>query len=129
MPWDGLFPEAFWKNFPHEALATQSQLSYLPRDVSDSMPPTQSVSRECPQPLLCPLSRVTTGTAVRIKQLSASPEVTVRLREMGFCEEQCIRLISRQNHIICQVCQARVGIHSKLADHIWVEPVVQQMVA
>ena len=83
---------------------------------------------DCPQPLLCPLSRVTIGTAVRIKQLSTSPEVSVRLREMGFCEEQCIRLISRQSHYICQVCQARVGLHSQLADHIWVEP-VQRMVA
>ena len=123
------WPDWFLLIFPMNPLATQSQLSYLQRDVSNSMPPTQSPSRECPQPLLCPLSRVTTGTAVRIKQLSASPEVTVRLREMGFCEEQCIKLISRQSHYICQVCHARIGIHSQLAEHIWVEPVIQKMVA
>ncbi|MFN7141805.1 MAG: ferrous iron transport protein A [Limisphaerales bacterium] len=93
------------------------------------MPPTQSVSRDCSQPLLCPLSSVSIGTAVRIKQLSAPPEVTVRLREMGFCEEQCIKLISRQAHYICQVCHSRIGINSQLAEHIWVEPVVKRMVA
>ena len=71
---------------------------------------------------LYPLSSARPGVAVRIKQLSGAPEVAIRLREMGFCEEQCIRLISRQNHYLCQVCHARIGISSKLADHIWVEP-------
>ncbi|MBA4147155.1 MAG: ferrous iron transport protein A [Verrucomicrobia bacterium] len=75
------------------------------------------------------MSRVTVGTAVRIRQLSTSPEVTVRLREMGFCEDQCIKLISRQSHYICQVCQSRIGLHSQLADHIWVEPIPKQLVA
>ena len=53
----------------------------------------------------------------------------MRLRELGFCEEQCIRLISRQNTLLCQVCQARVGISSQLADKIWVEPIQAQKVA
>jgi ferrous iron transport protein A len=73
-------------------------------------------------PYLCPLSRVVAGTAVRIKQLSAPPEVSKRLREMGFCEEQQIRLVSRQANVICQVCNARLGISSQLADIILVEP-------
>jgi Fe2+ transport system protein FeoA len=77
----------------------------------------------CPkEPFLCPLSRVVAGTAVRIKQLSASPEVSHRLREMGFCEEQQIKLLSRQSNLICQVCNARLGISSQLADTILVEP-------
>ncbi|MDQ6630222.1 MAG: ferrous iron transport protein A [Verrucomicrobiota bacterium] len=79
--------------------------------------------------LLCPLNRVRAGVSVRIKQLSASPEVTHRLREMGFCEEQCIRLISRHSNIICQVCHARIGINSKLAEQILVEPILAQKVA
>ena len=83
----------------------------------------------CPKSLLCPLSRVQAGVAVRIKQLSAPPEVSVRLREMGFCEEQCIRLVSRHGHVICQVCQARVGINPQVAEHIWVEPLLAQRVA
>lgn len=62
------------------------------------------------------------GTSVRIKHLSASPEVSNRLREMGFCEEQQIRLLSHHNNVICQVCNARLGISSLLADSILVEP-------
>ena len=83
----------------------------------------------CPQPFLCPLSRVNTGVAVRIKQLSTSPEVTHRLREMGFCEEQKIKLLSRQTNLICQVCNARLGISARLADKILVEPLSRQKVA
>ena len=77
---------------------------------------------ECRQPFMCPLSQVRAGTAVRIKQLSAPPEVTHRLREMGFCEEQKIKLLSQQANIICQVCNVRVGISAPLAERIIVEP-------
>ena len=103
-------------------LATKSQLPYLRRTVNY---PTryENSNQDCPKALLCPLSQVGPGVAVRIKQISHSPEVSVRLRELGFCEEQCIRLISRQNTLLCQVCQARVGISSQLADKIWVEPI------
>jgi Fe2+ transport system protein FeoA len=85
--------------------------------------PSCAAENGCSQdPHLCPLSRVVAGTAVRIKQLSAPPEVSKRLREMGFCEEQQIRLVSRQANVICQVCNARLGISSQLADIILVEP-------
>lgn len=77
---------------------------------------------ECRQPFVCPLNQVRAGTAVRIKQLSAPPEVTHRLREMGFCEEQKIKLVSQQTSVICQVCQVRVGISEELAKRIMVEP-------
>jgi Fe2+ transport system protein FeoA len=59
--------------------------------------------------------------AVRIKQLSATPEVTHRLRELGFCEEQKIKLLSRHGSIICQVCNARLGLSPQLAESILVE--------
>jgi Fe2+ transport system protein FeoA len=72
-------------------------------------------------PYLCPLSRVVAGTPVRIKQLSVPPEISKRLREMGFCEEQQIKLLSSHTNIICQVCNARLGISSQLADNILVE--------
>jgi len=77
-------------------------------------------SRE--QPFVCPLSQMRVGSACRIKQLSASPEVARRLREMGFCEEQQIKLLSQQDNVICQVCNVRLGISARLADSIWVEP-------
>ena len=84
---------------------------------------------QCPQPFLCPLSRVRAGVAVRIKRLSTSPEVTHRLREMGFCEEQRIKLLSRQTNLICQVCNARLGISPRLAERILVEPITRKKVA
>ena len=61
---------------------------------------------------LCMLSEVKAGDSVRIKQLSASPEVSSRLREMGFCEEQRVKLLSSNPNLICQVCNARLGLSS-----------------
>ncbi|MBI4327612.1 MAG: ferrous iron transport protein A [Chloroflexi bacterium] len=85
---------------------------------------------ECPQPFICPLSHVRAGSAVRIKQLTAPPEVTHRLREMGFCEEQKVKLLSQQTNIICQVCNVRLGISPQLAEQILVQPLsAQQQVA
>ena len=78
---------------------------------------------ECQQPFMCPLSHVRAGTSVRIKQLTAAPEVKHRLREMGFCEEQKIRLLAQQANIICQVCNVRLGISAQLAEKIIVEPI------
>jgi Fe2+ transport system protein FeoA len=83
---------------------------------------TMSEQPECGQPFVCPLSQVRAGTAVRIKRLSAPTEVTHRLREMGFCEEQKIKLLSQQTNVICQVCNVRVGISAQLAERILVEP-------
>jgi Fe2+ transport system protein FeoA len=69
------------------------------------------------------LSRVIAGTAVRVKRVAASPEVTHRLRELGLCEEQNIRLLSRRPNLICLVCNARLAISSQLAETIFVEPI------
>jgi Fe2+ transport system protein FeoA len=77
----------------------------------------------CQEPQYCPLDSVQAGTAVRIKSLSATPEVSNRLREMGFCEEQRIRLLLKHTNIVCQVCNARLGISPQLAKSILVEPV------
>jgi len=74
------------------------------------------------EPFLCPLSRVIAGTAVRIKRLSAPAHVTARLREMGLCEEQQIKLLSSHPNLICLVCNARLGLSAELAEIILVEP-------
>ena len=78
---------------------------------------------QCPGSDLCPLSQVRAGTVVCIKKLSTAPDITERLREMGFCEEQRIKLLSRESNLICQVCNARLGISEELADSIFVEAV------
>ena len=75
---------------------------------------------------LCPLNLIRAGMAVRIKQLRASEEMSQRLREIGFCEEQIIRLVTSQTNIICQVCNSRLAISADLAQMILVEPAFQR---
>jgi len=86
----------------------------------DPNPPDDS--GDCPKPSTCPLSRVRAGMLVRIKQLAAPPEVSRRLREIGFGEQQVIRLLVSQSSLICQVCNARLALSSHLAQMILVEP-------
>ena len=93
---------------------------------SKSLPPDARATK-CPYPALCPLNQVRAGSAVRIKRLSAPPEVSHRLRELGFCEDQQVRLLSQQNSVICQVCNVRLGISAQLAQSILVEPVAKQI--
>ncbi|HEV2393627.1 MAG TPA: FeoA family protein [Verrucomicrobiae bacterium] len=78
---------------------------------------------QCAGPGVCPLSRVQAGMTVCIKRLSTTPEMSDRLREMGFCEDQQIKLVACESSFICQVCNARLGISKKLADSIFVQAV------
>jgi hypothetical protein len=41
---------------------------------------------------------------------------------MGFCEDQQVRCLSQQCMMICQVCNARLGLSEELAKAILVEP-------
>lgn len=79
-----------------------------------------------PAPDCCPLSKVRAGTSVRIKQLLASPDLCQRLRELGLCEEQRIKLLLRDRSVVCQVCNVRLGLSGRLADSIWVEPLTPE---
>jgi Fe2+ transport system protein FeoA len=80
------------------------------------------VEGHCAHADTCPLSHVKAGVTVCIKEHTSTPEVTSRLREMGLCEEQHVRLVSHASSIICQVCNARLGISKKLAETIMVQP-------
>jgi Fe2+ transport system protein FeoA len=82
----------------------------------------ESAQRDESRCELCPLSRVKAGVAVRIKQLCASPDLQNRLRELGLCEDQIIRLLTSQTNFICLVCNARLAISEQLARLILVEP-------
>ena len=73
-------------------------------------------------PVLRPLSRACAGDVVVVRRLDGSAETNQRLREMGFGEQQRVRVISLQSHVLCQVCNARLGLSARLADVIWVEP-------
>jgi Fe2+ transport system protein FeoA len=78
---------------------------------------------KCAGPKVCPLSRVQAGTTVCIKHLSTEPELRDRLRELGLCEDQLIKVLACKSTFICQVCNARFGISEKLAESILVEAV------
>jgi Fe2+ transport system protein FeoA len=82
----------------------------------------EHIERESARCEVCPLSRVKAGMAVRIRELCASPEMQNRLREIGFCEDQIIRLLTSQTNFICQVCNSRLAISEQLAKLIMVEP-------
>lgn len=77
----------------------------------------------CRAPALCPLNRVKAGTTVVVRQLTGTPETNQRLREMGFGEAQRVRVITLQSNLLCQVCNARLGLSARLAETILVEPV------
>jgi Fe2+ transport system protein FeoA len=100
-----------------------SSLAPVAENTSRNMNGSQSVESN-PHCEVCPLSRVQAGVAVRIKQLCAAPEVQNRLRELGLCEDQIVRLVTSRNNFICQVCNARFAISEQLAQMILVEPVV-----
>ena len=84
--------------------------------------PTVEIARDESRCEVCPLSRVKAGVAVRIKQLCATPEVQNRLRELGFCEDHIVKLLTSQANFICQVCDTRLAISEQLAKIIMVEP-------
>ncbi|HMP84299.1 MAG TPA: FeoA family protein [Verrucomicrobiota bacterium] len=75
----------------------------------------------------CPLTLARTSVALRIRRLCAAPEVQDRLRELGFCEDQIIRLITNRTNFICQVCNTRLALSEQLAKLIVVEPVLQPL--
>ena len=82
----------------------------------------------CRNPL-CPLNRVKAGVAVRIKQLCATPALSDRLREIGFCEDRVIKLLTSHTNIICLVCNARLALSEQLARSILVEPITSAIAA
>ena len=83
----------------------------------------QLIEGNCAHAAECPLSQVAAGSTVCIKALPEAEEVSARLREMGLCEEQHVKLLSRHTHYVCQVCNARLGLSEQLARSIRVQPV------
>jgi Fe2+ transport system protein FeoA len=76
----------------------------------------------CAHAAECPLSQVAAGSTVCVKSLPEGEEVSARLRELGLCEEQHIKLLSRHTHYVCEVCNAKLGLSEKLARSIRVQP-------
>ena len=89
---------------------------------------TALINPTCSHPL-CPLNQVKAGLAVRVKQLCATPELAGRLREIGFCEDRVVKLLTSHNNIICLVCNTRLALSEHLAQAILVEPLQEPMAA
>jgi len=79
----------------------------------------------CPD-ALCPLNRVKVGLAVRIKHLCATPELRDRLREIGFCQDRVVKLLTSHNNVICLVCNTRLALSEQLAQKIFVESLSEE---
>lgn len=76
----------------------------------------------CGEPRTCSLAQAVAGASLTVRELRAPAEVAIRLRELGFCEQQRVRLLSKHTNVICQVCNVRLGISRDLASMIYVEP-------
>jgi Fe2+ transport system protein FeoA len=107
---------------PRGFLAGKGVRSYGASTLSAVAYNSGGTSESGSDPQLAPLNRVRAGCVVIIKRLTAAPEVNQRLREMGFGEEQRVKVITLQNNVLCQVCNARLGLSAKLAESILVQP-------
>jgi len=90
--------------------------------MSEACPVPNCTPERCAAPSVCPLNRVRAGTTVVVKRLTASPDMNQRLREMGFGEEQRVKVLSLANNLLCQVCNSRLGLSERLAETILVQP-------
>jgi Fe2+ transport system protein FeoA len=63
------------------------------------------------------------GKNVRISRLRSRPEVNVRLRELGFCENAVVRCVMKSHgNIICEILNTRIAMNGRLAGDILVAP-------
>jgi Fe2+ transport system protein FeoA len=83
---------------------------------------TPACALKCAEPASCPLNRLREGTTARVVRLASTPELNLRLREMGVFEDQHVKMLSHPSNIICQVCNTRLALSDELAKVIWVEP-------
>ena len=90
--------------------------------VKKTVNPPEVAKGSCAGAEVCPLSRVPVGATVCIKSFAASPEVRAQLRSLGICEEQEVKLLSRDANFICEVCDARLDLNAELAEAIMVAP-------
>ena len=69
------------------------------------------------------LTQIPVGRFARIHRLQSHPDVSLRLREMGFCENAIVRLVvNDEGNLICEVCNTRIGLNHSIAHDIIVAP-------
>jgi Fe2+ transport system protein FeoA len=74
---------------------------------------------------LSPLHKLKAGKFARVREICGAPDVSGRLREIGFHEGQIIRLIACHTHIVCQVRNSRLALSAALACMILVESLAE----
>jgi Fe2+ transport system protein FeoA len=63
------------------------------------------------------------GKSVRISRLRSRPDISIRLREMGFCENAVVRCVMKSHgNIICEILNTRIAMNGRLAGDILVSP-------
>ncbi len=66
------------------------------------------------------LHDIPVGHHFRIRYLRTSPEVSLRLRELGLHENAIIRCLTKGERIICEVHSSRIGLTRDVAESIHV---------
>ena len=67
------------------------------------------------------LTELPIGATGRVCELSGESTVCARLREMGFCESAVIARVSGEKTLLCQLCNTRIALSDRAAQHIMVE--------
>ena len=65
------------------------------------------------------------GATVCVKSLSASPEICAKLRALGICEKQEVKLLSRDGNFTCEVCDEKFDLNAEQAEAVLVEPLTR----
>jgi len=100
------------------------RVTYAFLSVAEQLKTTETTRGHCAGAEVCPLSHIPVGATVCIKVLGASPEVRAKLRALGLCEKQEVKLLSRDANFVCEVCDAKLDLNAELAEAILVEPLV-----
>ncbi len=67
------------------------------------------------------LTELPVGASGRVYELNGESTVCARLREMGFCESAIIARVSGEKTLLCQLCNTRIALSDRAAQHIMVE--------
>jgi len=67
------------------------------------------------------LTELPIGATGRVCELNGESTVCARLREMGFCESAVIARVSGERTLLCQLCNTRIALSDRAAQHIMVE--------
>jgi Fe2+ transport system protein FeoA len=74
------------------------------------------------------LSDLPLGTECTIQDILSRPETCQRLREIGFNKHTAVRtVVMNSSQLICEVHNARIGLHRRIANEIVIEPLEPRM--